>query len=150
MRVTVIRSPDLDGASRAAVRAASLGPLLRRCGDQLGVGRESGLSLRLTDDTELAALNLGFLATEGPTDVLAFPAEEVGYVGDIAISVPRALAQAPGGAGSAELRLLAVHGLLHCLGHDHGEADEAAAMTAATRDLLPDQVVPDLVPPDAG
>ena len=43
-----------------------------------------------------------------------------------------------------ELRLLAVHGLLHCLGHDHDEPERAAAMTAQTRRLLPGQDVPDL------
>ncbi len=146
MRVTLIRSPALDRPAEAVVRAAALGPLLRHCGDQLGAARSSGLSVRLTDDAELATLNRAFRDTDGPTDVLAFPAEEPGYVGDIAISVPRALAQAPGGDGAAELRLLAVHGLLHCLGHDHAEAGEAADMTAATRRLLPEQVVPELVP----
>jgi ssRNA-specific RNase YbeY (16S rRNA maturation enzyme) len=45
------------------------------------------------------------------------------------------------------MRLLAVHGLLHCLGHDHGEAAAAAAMTALTRQLLPGQDVPTLVGP---
>ena len=44
----------------------------------------------------------------------------------------------------AELRLLAVHGLLHCLGHDHAESAAAARMTAVTRQLLPNQAVPDL------
>ena len=54
--------------------------------------------------------------------------------------------RAGGDGAAAELRLLAVHGLLHCLGHDHATAEQAAAMTAATRALLPDQAVPDLVP----
>ena len=46
----------------------------------------------------------------------------------------------------AELRLLAVHGLLHCLGHDHADAAGAAAMTAETRRLLPGQQIPELDP----
>ena len=150
MRVTVIRSKELDKPAAAAIRAAGLGALLRRCGDQLGVPAASGLSLRLTDDVELARLNLGFLGADAPTDVLAFPAGEAGYVGDIAISVPRGLAQAPDGDGAAELRLLAVHGLLHCLGHDHAEPAEAREMSAATRRLLPDQTVPELRPAGPG
>jgi rRNA maturation RNase YbeY len=76
--------------------------------------------------------------------VLAFGGDSPGHVGDIAVSVERALAQT--GDGVAELRLLAVHGLLHCLGHDHGDADGAALMTAATERLLPDQAVPILRP----
>lgn len=144
MRVTVVSAEGLGEAARSAVRAASLGPLLRRCGASLGVAARASLALRLSDDTELAALNLRFRGVEGATDVLAFPAGEPGRVGDVAISVERALAQAEDGI--AELRLLSVHGLLHCLGHDHADPAGAEAMTAATRRLLPDQPVPDLDP----
>lgn len=143
MRVTVVRAEQLDRRCIAAARAAALAPLLRRCGDDLGVPATASLTVRLTDDAELRALNSGFAATDAATDVLAFPGDEPGYVGDIAVSVERALAQAADGA--AELRLLAVHGLLHCLGHDHAEAAGAAAMTAATRRLLPGEPVPELV-----
>lgn len=128
---------------------AGIAPLLRRCGDVLGVAPRAQLSVRLTDDSELRALNERFLGHAEPTDVLAFPAGDEagapqragGRVGDIAISVERALTQPD---GVAELRLLSVHGLLHCLGHDHGAPDEAATMTALTRRLLPGQPVPDL------
>ena len=102
------------------------------------------LTVRLADDAELRALNARFLGVDAPTDVLAFPADEPGRAGDIAISVERAIAQGADDP-AAELRLLAVHGLLHCLGHDHGAPEEAAAMTAWTRRLLPGQPVPDLV-----
>jgi probable rRNA maturation factor len=102
------------------------------------------LVVRLTGDDVLRRLNAAFLDDDAPTDVLAFPADENGRVGDIAISVERALTQSEDGV--AELRLLAVHGLLHCLGHDHAVTAQAAAMTAATRRLLPEQAVPELVP----
>ncbi|HEX3604380.1 MAG TPA: rRNA maturation RNase YbeY [Candidatus Dormibacteraeota bacterium] len=144
MRVTVVGAEGLGEAERAAARAASLAPLLRRCGESLEVSSRASLSVRLTDDAELAELNARFRGVDGPTDVLAFPTGEPGHVGDLAISVERALGQAEDGV--AELRLLAVHGLLHCLGHDHGDAEGAAAMTAETRRLLPDQQVPDLDP----
>ncbi len=145
MRVSIRRAESVTLAShREAIRRARLGPLLRSSGDALGVGARAALAVRLTDDAELGALNARFLGFDAPTDVLAFPAGEPGRVGDIAISVERAVAQDPGGDGVAELRLLAVHGLLHCLGHDHGSRAEAAAMTTATRALLPGQVIPDL------
>jgi rRNA maturation RNase YbeY len=149
MRVSIRRAESVTLAGhRGAIRRAHLGPLLRRCGDALGVGARASLAVRLTDDEELRALNARFLGTDAPTDVLAFPAGERGRVGDIAISVERAVAQDRDGAGggAGELRLLAVHGLLHCLGHDHDEAAGAAAMTTATRALLPGEPVPDLVP----
>ena len=145
MRVSLQRADTLHSrAALAAVRAAGLGPLLRRCGDLLGVPARDTLTLRLTGDDELRALNARFLGADEPTDVLAFPAAEAGRVGDVAISLDRALAQG-GDDVASELRLLAVHGLLHCLGHDHGDAAGAAAMTAATRSLLPAQGVPELV-----
>jgi probable rRNA maturation factor len=145
MRVTVHRSPTLDAASRALVRDSGLAPLLRGSGDLLGVPARAGLAVRLTDDQELRRLNRDHAGVNAATDVLAFPGDGHEWVGDIAISVERARAQSPA-ASAGELRLLAVHGLLHCLGHDHDEPEGAAAMTAHTRRLLPGQDVPDLAP----
>ena len=99
----------------------------------------------LSDDPELRELNPRFLGTDAPTDVLAFPGDEASAVGDVAISVERSLEQARR-PGVAELRLLAVHGLLHCLGHDHADPAPAARMTELTRMLLPDADVPALEP----
>ena len=146
VRVTVVRAEELDAAALAAVRGVDLAGLLRWCGDVLAVPPRAVLAVRLTDDAELSRLNSGFRGVEGATDVLAFPGDSRDRVGDIAISVERAALQAEANHGDvgAELRLLAVHGMLHCLGHDHAEAAEAAAMTAATRRLLPGETVPDL------
>lgn len=107
----------------------------------------ASLAVRLSDDAELRELNARFLGADEPTDVLAFPAGKAGSnearrVGDIAISVERALQQ--GSDPVAELRLLAIHGLLHCLGHDHADPAEAASMSVATRRLLPLQEIPEL------
>jgi probable rRNA maturation factor len=145
MRVTIHRSPTLEAASLALVRDAGLGPLLRSSGDLLGVPTRAGLAVRVTDDDELRRLNRLHAGLDAATDVLAFPGDGREWVGDVAISVERAGAQHPA-APAEELRLLAVHGLLHCLGHDHDEPGPAAAMTAETRRLLPGQDVPDLAP----
>jgi probable rRNA maturation factor len=147
MRVTVIRDSCLSPRQRRVAAEARLGSLLRSCGDRHDVAPRASLSVRLTGDTELQELNARFLGVDAPTDVLAFPAGERARVGDVAISVERAMGQAADGV--AELRLLAVHGLLHCLGHDHALPEQAAAMTAATRALLPDADVPELQTADA-
>jgi probable rRNA maturation factor len=144
MRVSVIRDPSLTSHQRRVVVDARLGPLLRDCGARLEVPSRSSLCLRLTGDGELRDLNARFLGVDAPTDVLAFPSGDRSRVGDVAVSVERAIGQAADGA--AELRLLAVHGLLHCLGYDHAGAAEAASMTAATRTLLPGADVPELDP----
>jgi probable rRNA maturation factor len=93
------------------------------------------LSLRLTTDTEIQALNAQFRQKDQPTDVLSFAAMEVDfpnleqdpshdsplYLGDIIISVDTASKQAPehGYSLTRELAWLASHGLLHLLGWDH-------------------------------
>jgi probable rRNA maturation factor len=141
MRVTVHRSESLDAGALALARAAGVAPLLRRSGEALGVPATAGLAVRLTDDAELRRLNALHAGSDSATDVLAFPGGGMaaggrGWIGDIAISVERARAQNPARPVD-EIRMLAVHGLLHCLGHDHDRPDRAASMTQATRRLLP-------------
>lgn len=70
----------------------------------------------ITTDAELRRLNAQFLGHDYTTDVLSFPESN-----DIAISYPRAVAQAAeyGHSTLDELRVLMLHGLLHLLGHDH-------------------------------
>jgi probable rRNA maturation factor len=142
MRVALARDPALTGRERRSAAAARLGPLLRECGDRLGVAERASLAVRLTRDAELQELNHRYLGVDSATDVLAFPGDEPQHVGDVAISVERALQQAADGV--TELRLLAVHGLLHCLGHDHGDVEGAHRMTELTRLLLPGETLPEL------
>lgn len=81
-------------------------------------------------DRRLADLNVRFRNKPGPTDVLSFPGDDDNgpfgrHLGDIAISVPTARRQAVtnGHDLNRELRVLLLHGVLHCLGHDH-ETDD--------------------------
>ncbi len=100
----------------------------------------------LVDETEMAALNLEHMGKQGPTDVLAFPLDEASghgqpegdlpiHLGDLVICPTVAERQAPDHAGSieAEMTLLAVHGVLHILGHDHAEPTETARMQERER-----------------
>ena len=96
------------------------------------------LTLVLTGDEQVQALNREFLDIDQPTDVLSFPAGDTdpetgrAYLGDIVISLPRAAEQAEtrGHAVEAEVQLLVVHGVLHLLGHDHAEEAEKIRMWA--------------------
>jgi probable rRNA maturation factor len=100
------------------------------------------LTLVLTDDDQVHALNRQFREVDAPTDVLSFPAGDVDpdtgrlYLGDVIISLPRALAQAEVHSLEDELRLLIVHGVLHLLGYDHADEQEQAAMWAAQAEIL--------------
>ena len=109
----------------------------------------AAIAVRLADDRALRELNRTFRGLDEPTDVLSFPLdEEAGTdaapfpaapeaaaareLGDIAISVERAAAQArrAGREVALELRHLALHGALHLLGHDHGSPAAARALRA--------------------
>jgi probable rRNA maturation factor len=105
---------------------------------------DSDLTVVLTGDSQIQALDHDFLGKDTPTDVLSFPASEIDpetgrrYLGDIIISVPRAEAQsiAAGHSLEAELSLLVIHGVLHLLGHDHAEQEEKNRMWAAQSETL--------------
>ena len=102
------------------------------------------LSIRVTDDKEIQALNRDFRGYNKPTDVLSFPADftdpdlDSRYLGDVIISLPRAKAQAEkrGHKTSEELQLLVVHGTLHLLGFDHGDPEEKEKMWALQTRIL--------------
>jgi probable rRNA maturation factor len=152
--------------------ANALGGLVAKALDATGAPAPASIGVILADDAELAGLNATHMGADGPTDVLSFPLLPPGafpahpgsatggaragafplppgarpHLGDIVVSVERAIAQAAarqGGQSSDrrwapadELRLLLVHGVLHVTGWDHAEALEGAAMRALEQELL--------------
>jgi len=133
---------QVDAAFEAEVDA---GDLARAVAATLAAEGDatSEVTIAITDDDTIAALNRQYRGVEGPTDVLSFPAqtptpgfvsapEAATYLGDIVIALPFTRSQAAelGRSLGEELRLLAVHGALHLLGYDHAEPGEEAAMWA--------------------
>jgi probable rRNA maturation factor len=104
-------------------RARALRPWLERLVGELAPEARS-LGVRFAGDRELRRFNLQYRGKDKPTDVLSFPGEE-GHLGDILISVPTARRQAEsaGHPTERELKVLLLHGVLHCLGYDH-ETDQ--------------------------
>lgn len=116
------------------------------------------------DDELLRQLNREYRGIDAATDVLSFGVEEpadeapsgfvsapeaTAYLGDVIISYPTAARQADA-AGHAlldELCLLAIHGTLHLLGHDHDTAEEERAMWAVQATLLEQLGITLSVPP---
>ena len=116
------------------------------------------MELTLALDPEMERLNFDHMGERGPTDVLSFPlhewsvdggashlADDEGVsppgalmLGDVVIDVDQAVRQAAEGSWSVaeEMVLLAIHGTLHLVGHDHAELDEEAAMRAVEHDVL--------------
>ncbi|MCX6522264.1 MAG: rRNA maturation RNase YbeY [Actinobacteria bacterium] len=129
-----------------------------------GVRGLAELSILFVAEQEMAELNRDYMGKDGPTDVLAFPidAHDVTQVvapagatrgpdrapvdpgelplllGDVVVCPAVARRQAPDHAGTLddELALLIVHGVLHVLGRDHAEPEEAEEMRARERALL--------------
>ncbi len=156
-----------DGV-KPPVGAAGLARAIAATLDAAGAPAPASIGLILADDRELASLNEAHLGHDGPTDVLSFPlltpgdfpphdgapAREVRpvgpvmrfvlppgrrpHLGDIVVSVERAIEQARAGRGgwtgdkrwspADELRLLVIHGALHVCGWDHADPAEQAAM----------------------
>lgn len=100
------------------------------------------LSLALIDDAEMQELNSGYRGLDRPTDVLSFSLVDGegaehrrGLLGDVVISVETAASQARARhrALDEEVTRLLIHGVLHLIGHDHEEDDEARVMRGEER-----------------
>jgi len=142
----VPRTSVVSTGTNPGLRSTTLRSLLRAALERLGFPRAS-VSLVLTDDARIRILNRDFLETDRPTDVLSFPLAEPGdledpardlFLGEIYISVETARAQARAARRplSREVAHLAIHGLLHLLGHDHATASERRRMRAVESRLL--------------
>ena len=160
-----------SGAARQDARVRTLKTRIReravRHFRDLGLPEaEVEVSVVLTDDATMSALNEAWREVNGPTDVLSFPLWEpeqieamppqaLGSLGDVIISLEyaertlasgdhrRRVAEALGHEDPEalawglddEVLFLFLHGLLHLLGHDHGEPREEARMRAEERRL---------------
>jgi probable rRNA maturation factor len=168
-RIDLTTRPGVARIVAQAVLARSIVLAL----EAAGAPRPAAIGLILTGDAELAGLNVTHMGKPGPTDVLSFPlltpaafpaqpgaATEPGragidfalppgrrlYLGDIVVSVERAIEQATTGRGGQtgdvrwsaadELRLLVIHGALHVCGWDHAQPVEEASMRALEQRLL--------------
>jgi probable rRNA maturation factor len=156
---------DVYAADEQAQRPVDLerwARLARSVLEDRGLHGDVEVSLLFVDRPAIAALNQQFLGKDGPTDVLSFPIEDeplqggrspdsggsgpgaepeddpFTLLGDVVIcpEVAAANAQEHGVAEADELALLVVHGLLHLLGMDHEEDEEAERMEALERELL--------------
>jgi probable rRNA maturation factor len=108
----------------------------------------SEVSILLTGDESITILNGEYRGIEEPTDVLSFSqhegedefaaSQQENPLGDVVISVETAKRQAEEQATDldSEIDMLLVHGLLHLLGYDHAEPDEAEKMFARQAELL--------------
>jgi probable rRNA maturation factor len=123
--------------------------------NELGINRLAELSVLLMDVEAMTELHIKWMDEPGPTDVMSFPmdalepggrpdAPEPGpaMLGDIVLCPEFAAIQAAtaGHTLGHELALLTIHGMLHLLGYDHAEPDEAKEMFGLQYRLLEEWV----------
>ena len=116
--MTASRRLTIDVVTSGATRAPGLGRWLA----SIAPARARGtMTIAIVPDGRVQQLNRRYRRLDAPTDVLSFPSDERGYLGDVVIAagVARRQAKQAGHSLQHELRVLALHGLLHLLGYDH-------------------------------
>ncbi|MCA1570904.1 MAG: rRNA maturation RNase YbeY [Chloroflexi bacterium] len=126
---------------------------------RVSVGAEEAeVELTLSGDSEMERLNFDHMGERGPTDVLSFPLHQWALngreshltdddgvsppgpllLGDVVIDIDQALRQAADGDWGVveELVLLAIHGTLHLVGHDHADIEDEERMRRLEHDVL--------------
>ena len=117
--------------------------------DRMRVHPLAELCIKAVDQDTIAQLNEQWMEKEGPTDVLAFPMDELrpglvdeepeeGGLGDLELcpGIARRQGESAGHGTVAEIELLTVHGILHLLGYDHAEPEEHREMFGLQDELL--------------
>jgi probable rRNA maturation factor len=131
------------------VDVAELSRLSRFVLDKMRVHPLAELCIKVVDEPTIAELNEHWMEKQGPTDVLAFPMDELrpglvnedpeeGVLGDLVLcpAVAERQAREAGHSTQDEVDLLTVHGILHLLGYDHAEPEEHREMFGLQDRLL--------------
>jgi probable rRNA maturation factor len=148
-------SIEILNESGAEVDVSDLAGLSRFVMDRMRVHPQAELCIKIVDEATIAELNQRWMGKEGPTDVLAFPMDELrpglvdedpeeGVLGDLVLCHEVAARQAAeardkgqtGYRTDDEVDLLTVHGILHLLGYDHAEPEEHREMFGLQARLL--------------
>ena len=142
-------SIEVLNESGTEVDAHELSRLSRFVMDQMRVHPLAELCIKIVDEATIAQLNEQWMDKEGPTDVLAFPMDELrpglvteepeeGVLGDLVLcpAVAERQAKEAGHPTRDEVEMLTVHGILHLLGYDHAEPEEHREMFGLQDRLL--------------
>jgi probable rRNA maturation factor len=134
--------PDLESCVRRAAEAAMLD----------NEAPPSEISVVLSDDEHIRELNKHHRGMDKPTNVLSFPparmktpAGAARFLGDIVLAFETIEREATEEAKPLKNHLshLVVHGVLHLLGYDHEDEEEAETMESRERQILAKLGIPD-------
>lgn len=139
---------DVDEPFEADVNRAELERVAQHVLQAEGVEPPVEVTIWITDEDELHALNRTYRDVDRSTDVLSFGADEDDafvaapdqprHLGDLAVSFPHVVRQADeyGHSRQRELSYLVTHGLLHLLGYDHEQPDDTQRMRGREEAVL--------------
>ncbi|MBZ4486252.1 rRNA maturation RNase YbeY [Microbacterium sp. cx-55] len=142
---------EITNESGVAIDETVLLRLMESNFAELNVSPDADVAILLVDEGAMEALHVQWMDEPGPTDVLSFPMDELrpgteesptppGLLGDIVLCPQVAETQAreatPAHSTQDELIMLTTHGLLHLLGFDHAEPEDATEMFGLQRDLI--------------
>jgi probable rRNA maturation factor len=146
-------SVEIANESGEDVDEHALMALARHVLAEMEVNPLAELSVLLVDTATMERLHRRYMNEAGPTDVLAFPMDELQpgrhdedsrpqptLLGDVVLCPQVAANQATtaGHGSDDELHLLCTHGVLHLLGYDHDERDDKAEMFGLQKAILDD------------
>ena len=133
---------ELSNESGVSVNETDIISVAEFAMHHMGLHEDCDLAISIVDESRMSELHEEWMDLKGPTDVLSFPMDELvphspdpGIVGDIVLCPQFAEAQAKNGL-AAELQLLTIHGVLHCLGYDHAEPAQEKAMFDLQESIL--------------
>ncbi|MEV4109134.1 rRNA maturation RNase YbeY [Nonomuraea sp. NPDC049695] len=147
-------SIEINNESGVGVDEESLVALATHVLGEMGINPLAELSIVVVDDDAMSELHEKWMGEPGPTDVLAFPMDELrpgggargdlesptdpALLGDVVLCPQVAARQAEeaGHSTADELELLCTHGILHLLGYDHAEPEEHKEMFGLQARLL--------------
>lgn len=142
-------STEVINESGYTVDEREFADLARFVLDEMHVHPQAELEVQFVEAAVMGELNQRWMDSQGPTDVLAFPIDELqpgrpgspsseGVLGSVVLCPQVAVDQAreAGHSMEEEMLLLATHGILHLLGYDHAEEAEEKEMFALQRQLL--------------
>ncbi|MFG1696384.1 rRNA maturation RNase YbeY [Nonomuraea sp. NPDC049309] len=147
-------SIEINNESGVGIDEESIVALATHVLGEMGINPLAELSIVVVDEDAMAELHEKWMGEPGPTDVLAFPMDELrpgggargesegpadpALLGDVVLCPQVAARQAEeaGHSTADELELLCTHGILHLLGYDHAEPEEHREMFGLQARLL--------------
>ena len=122
--------------------------ILHWAGSALALGGSGGeVTIRITGEDEMQSLNNKWRNIDNPTNVLSFPLRQAGspLLGDVVVCAPvvRREAAQQAKALDAHWAHIIIHGILHLMGYDHTEEQEAEIMEAKETALMQELGFPD-------